>query len=65
MKKTFKITGMHCTSCAKLIESELSDKVKSIHVNHETGKAKIDFDENKISESEIKKIISEQGYKSI
>ncbi len=53
---------MHCDSCKKLIESELKDKVKNISVNVQTGKANIDFDENKISEGEIKNMILELGY---
>lgn len=40
MKKTYKIKGMHCKSCAKLIENELQDKVKKISVNLEKGIAK-------------------------
>ena len=64
MKKIFNIKGMHCDSCKKLIEGELKDKVKSISVNVQAGKANIDFDENKINENEIKKIILELGYQT-
>lgn len=64
VKKIFYIKGMHCDSCKKLIESELKDKVKSISVNAQTGKANIDFDESKINESEIKNIILELGYQA-
>lgn len=56
------IKGMHCNSCAKIIESELQDKVKSISISYETGKALIEFDEKKINENEIGKIIKELGY---
>ena len=52
MEKTFKIKGMHCDSCAKLIESELKDKVESISIDKK-GNAKIKFDQNKIKENEI------------
>lgn len=64
MKKVYKIEGMHCASCAKLIEMELKDKVKNISVNYKTGNAIIEFN-NKISENEIKKIIIKAGYKVI
>ena len=50
---------MHCGSCAKMIEMELEEKVDSI-----SGKAEIDFDDDKISESEIKDIILKMGYKT-
>ena len=62
MKKTLEIEGMHCMSCSKLIEMELEDSVNTISVNHETGKAEIDFDENKISEQEIKNKIKKSGF---
>ena len=62
MKKTIEIKGMHCVSCSKLIEMELEDQVNKISVNHETGKAEIDFDENKISEHEINQIIKKSGF---
>ena len=65
MKKIFKIEGMHCESCAKLIEMELKDSVKNISVNYKTGDAVIEFDNNKINEDKIKNIITKAGYKAI
>ncbi len=63
-KKIFTITGIHCESCKKLIESELQDKVKSVSVNVDSGKAAIEFEPAKISGKEIAGIISELGYKA-
>lgn len=63
MKTNLNIKGMHCKSCAKLVESEFQDKVKSIKVE-ESGKTTIDFDEKKISLQKIKDIIKELGYQS-
>ncbi|MEK6886093.1 MAG: sulfite exporter TauE/SafE family protein [Nanoarchaeota archaeon] len=62
MKKTFIIKGMHCNSCAILTEKELKDKVNNISVSYSNEKAEIDFDENKINESEIIEIIKKLGY---
>lgn len=62
MKKILKIGGMHCESCAKIIEMELENFVNSIKVNVSKGIAEIDFDERKISENRIKEIISKAGY---
>ncbi|VVB83096.1 putative copper-exporting P-type ATPase A [uncultured archaeon] len=62
MKKTFQIKGMHCNSCATLIEKELEDKVNSIKVSYANEKAEIEFDENKISKEEIEKSIKKLGY---
>ena len=45
---TYKITGMHCASCASVITKKLSavPHVRSVSVNYGTEKAKIDFDDN-------------------
>jgi len=61
MKKTYKINGMHCNSCENLIENELKEKqgINSISASFEKEQAEIDFDENKISEKEIKDKIKE------
>ncbi|MBR9705700.1 heavy-metal-associated domain-containing protein [Candidatus Pacearchaeota archaeon] len=63
MKKIFKIKGMHCASCEKLLEMELQEDVNSIKVSHEKGMAEIDFDSNKISEKNIKNKIKKCGFK--
>jgi len=63
-KKTFHIKGMHCNSCAKKIEDSLEDYVKSVSVSYSGSKAEIEFDENKISEKEIIKKISDEGYEA-
>ncbi len=60
------ISGMDCTSCAKIIESELSDKpgINSASVDFDSKKAFLDFDPEKISLDQIKKEIEELGYKA-
>ena len=65
MEKTFQIKGMHCNSCAQLIENKLKEKVDKIYVSYSKEEAKISFDENKISEKEIIKEIESEGYKVI
>ncbi|MBS3078737.1 heavy-metal-associated domain-containing protein [Candidatus Pacearchaeota archaeon] len=64
MKKiNLNIKGMHCSSCSKLIESELQDKGIKAQVQ-ESGKSSIEFDEKKITEQQIKDIIKELGYQA-
>ncbi|MEN7982457.1 MAG: sulfite exporter TauE/SafE family protein [Nanoarchaeota archaeon] len=63
-KKEFKIKGMHCNSCAQLIENSLKEKVNSISVNYSKEKAEVDFDEDKISLKEIKNKIKKLGYET-
>jgi sulfite exporter TauE/SafE/copper chaperone CopZ len=65
MKKTFNIKGMHCNSCAILIERDLKDKVNSVSANYSRGEVEIDFDKNEISENEIKDKINALGYEII
>ena len=61
-KKIFNIKGMHCNSCAMLIEKEFQNEVNSVKVSYSDEKAEIDFDERKISEESIKERIAKLGY---
>jgi len=64
MAKIFlNIKGMHCESCARLIEGEMEGEVKRIKVSFSDGKAEIEFDKEKINEAEIKNKITNLGYK--
>ncbi|MEI6479760.1 MAG: heavy metal translocating P-type ATPase [bacterium] len=67
MKKTLKIKGMHCASCAIIIGKELRDSegVHSIDVNVGTETAKVDFDESKVSPEILSKKIEPLGYSFI
>lgn len=65
MKKlTLKIEGMHCGSCAKIIEKALLKEkgILSVSVNFSLEKAYIEYDPQKIAEKEIKKFIKKAGY---
>lgn len=58
-----RIKGMHCNSCVILIEEELKEKVGKVLVNLEKGLAVIEFDPEEISEKQIKKAITDLGYR--
>jgi|SaaInlStandDraft_6_1057023.scaffolds.fasta_scaffold31852_3 copper chaperone len=62
MKMNLKIKGMSCKSCKMLIEDALDDLGVKSNVDNEKGTATIDFDENKITAEEIKKVIVKEGY---
>lgn len=62
MKKTFKISGMHCKSCAKLIESILEENEIEASVDFESRKAKIIYDEEKINIDKIISLLKKEGY---
>ena len=63
-KVTFKISGMHCTSCAMNIDGELEDtgKIISVSTSYAKEQTVVEFDPQLITESEIKEIIGKVGY---
>lgn len=68
MKKTdLDIKGMHCASCAALINRSLSkaDGVKEANVNYATGKALVVYDESKLSDNDLIKIVQSKGYDAL
>lgn len=64
-KKIFKISGMHCASCAAKIERALSKTsgIKSATVNLASEKLFLEYDQTKVSLDEIKKTVERLGYK--
>jgi len=66
MKKTIKVSGMHCSSCEMLIKDVLeeADGVKKADASEKAGSVTVEFDEKKISEDAIKKLIRDSGYKA-
>ncbi len=66
-QKTFPVKGMHCASCASVIELTLKKVpgVESVEANYGTEKAKIAFDAAKISPEKLSKAIEPLGYSLI
>ena len=62
-KAKFQIKGMNCKSCASLIEERLKklEGIIEAKVNFDSQKAVIFYDENKINEDRIKRVIKEAG----
>ena len=60
----FKISGMHCTSCALNIDLDLEELpgVISSNTNYAKSISKIEFDPDKISVFKIASQISKTGY---
>jgi copper chaperone CopZ len=61
---TFKIQGMHCTSCALNIDGALEDTPGIISASTSYAKSNINivYDEKKVSTEQIVKIIADLGY---
>lgn len=65
-KVIFKISGMHCTSCAMNIDGELEDseKIISVSTSYPKQQAIVEYDPGIVSEDEIQRIIEKTGYKA-
>lgn len=62
--KTFHIKGMHCASCAAIIERNLGklDGVSAVSVNYGTEKVRISYDESRTSAGAMTERIKPLGY---
>jgi P-type Cu+ transporter len=62
--ETYKIKGMHCASCANIIEKEFkkTEGVDSAEVNFGTETAKISYDTSKTTPQDLSKKIEPLGY---
>ena len=58
------VSGLHCASCAKIVEIELKKNpgVKSIQVNPLTEEANLEFDEKLFSSPAANKNLKKLGY---
>ncbi|MBI2020855.1 heavy-metal-associated domain-containing protein [Candidatus Daviesbacteria bacterium] len=67
IKKKFKITDMHCTSCAISIDFDLEDLegVKSAKTSYAASVCEIEFDTNKLDDQKILENIKKSGYTAI
>ena len=65
--QTFKIKGMHCASCASIIEKTLkkTEGVDLVEVNYGTETAKIYFDQTKTTPENLSQKIEKFGYSFI
>ena len=63
-QENLKVTGMTCASCANAVEKSVSkiDGVKKAAVNFATEKLNVEFDEEKVSNEDIKAAVKDAGY---
>ena len=66
IKKIFKISGMHCTSCVMNIDGELEDAngIKESNTNYIKSQTEVEFDPKKINVKAIAGIIRKVGYQA-
>ena len=67
IRKTFKISGMRCASCAQNIEKAVKKEkgVVSVNANALTGSATVEYEPEIVSEEKIKQTINRTGYKVV
>ena len=66
-KTSFPIVGMHCASCAKLIERKLikTPGVINASVNYGSEQALVELDRDRVSDRDLEIAVKEAGYKAI
>ena len=60
--KTYNVKGMHCASCATMIELDLEDEGITAKCNYAQQVLEVSFDNTKIEEEKIKKVVEQSGY---
>ncbi len=66
VKKVLGIEGMHCTSCALLIDEELEELagIRRSKTSYARQQAEVEYDEKKVDEGKIIATITKVGYKA-
>ncbi|OGM04981.1 hypothetical protein A2715_00675 [Candidatus Woesebacteria bacterium RIFCSPHIGHO2_01_FULL_39_32] len=62
-KKVFKIKGMDCDACAKMIELDLEDAGITAACNYAKETLEVDVNGDKELEKKIKVIVEKGGYR--
>ncbi len=64
LKKTFRVSDMHCSNCTMKIEGLEDDLpgVKSVSASYQKGQVVVEFDETRLTIEAIILAIKEQGY---
>lgn len=63
-RKRYQVQGMHCASCAMLIDGALEDLqgVKSASASYARQVVDVEYDEAKVSEEAILRAVKDAGY---
>lgn len=66
VKKKLKIEGMHCSSCALLIDMDLEDLagVRYAKTSYTKAEVEVEYDEDKVDSSKILETIKGTGYQA-
>ncbi len=61
-KKSYKVEGMHCGSCASVIELDLEDTGVKASCSYAKQTLEVEFDEKAVGEDTIKNVVKKSGY---
>ena len=66
-KAFFKVVGMYCTTCKRIVEKQIKDEaaVKRIDINYMTDSVVVEYDSSSITKEEIKEKLEKSGYKFV
>ena len=66
IKKRFQLQDMHCVGCAMTIDGALEDLpgVQSASTNYARQVVDVEFEENKVTETQIVTAIQKAGYRA-
>lgn len=62
IKKTYKINGMDCASCASLIELDFEDAGVKASCSYPKETLEVEYDEKIFNEEKVKAIVIKSGY---
>ncbi len=66
IKKTFRVSDMHCPNCVMKVEGIEDDLpgVKQVSASYQKGQMLVEFDESQVSEAEIIAAVKKVGYRA-
>ncbi len=64
VKKTFRVSDMHCPNCAMRVEGIEDDLpgVKQVSASYQKGQMTVEFDDSKVDEAAIIAAVKKVGY---
>ncbi|OGG10032.1 hypothetical protein A2154_04330 [Candidatus Gottesmanbacteria bacterium RBG_16_43_7] len=62
IKKTYKIKGMHCSSCPMLIEGELEDIGVKSRANYQKQIVEVEIEDERVTDEDIRQAVKRAGY---
>ncbi|MBI3576647.1 cation transporter [Candidatus Gottesmanbacteria bacterium] len=62
IKKTYKVKGIHCSSCPLVIEGELEDIGVKARCNYASERLEVEYDDATLDETKILAAVKSAGY---